>query len=215
MENHPTLKDFLTILNSKNTIKIIQTYKAVKRVNKSSANRALFYARSIDGGNLYFGPLECFKFMAEKQMLSFLFLTKVEKNGSFGDINKMYKVATQNNQLIIEDYYYKELLNNNKMAFKWLPRKGRLFYRIANRFKMGNSYFRKFITSNCDTLETILCTKQYRKIILSKLTERQKVKYEHKLEKLKNKKILTKAKKRSTPVIWKYYNYVKRGRNVR
>ena len=207
--------DFLNILNSKNKEQIILNYKLAKSTNKILTNRILFFARNIGGGNIYFGPLECFKFVAEKQIVSYQFLSRVAKNGCFGDINKMYDVATNNNRLVIEDFYYKELLKSNVFAFKWLPRKGRLFYRMANRFNLNNSKFRKFVVSKYISLETILCKKQYDKITISKLSERQKSKYASLISNLKNKTILSKANNKCKRLrIKQYYKYINRVSNA-
>lgn len=169
--------NLLKVMNSKNKELIIKTFEAAYKENSDQALAILFYARSLFGGGMRYTPLVILKYIFANKNIDNNLMNKIIKYGSFKDLRDLYTIATDLNKLRIIYFWVDKLQSKYKPAFKWVPRKGVLFYKLANKMKMKNGTFRRFLTRNYTSLETRICKKQWGKIVLSKVS--QKAIYHH------------------------------------
>ena len=194
-------KNLLFLTNSKNTKKISKYFKIAYQEDPETALKVILYARNIKGGCAYTMPIECFKVLAENTLLTKETLDTIALNGNLGDIAKMYDTANEKNKKLIVKYFLEKLLSNDKLAFKWTPRKGKLFYALANEMKLKIGDFRRFLTSKYISLETLLCNKDYNLINLYTLSQRNKKRYNTILQNIFRKPISHKVKKYHKPKV--------------
>lgn len=176
-----------TLYYSKDINHIIKIFNYAKQEDKKQALQILLWARDVNGGNIK-SSIDVLEYIAEKtdDILNDSFLTSVVKYGCFKDLNLMFYVANKNNKNIILNYYCNNLKNKNPMAAKWVPRKGSLFYTLANMMCMKIGDFRRYVTSLYISVEAKMCDNMWNNISLGEIPERALRKYKKTLEKRLN-----------------------------
>ncbi|AET34409.1 hypothetical protein CaPhCPX_gp112 [Campylobacter phage CPX] len=168
---------------SKDINYLIKLFKYAKQEDKKQAMQILLWARDVNGGNIK-NSILLLKYIAEKtNNINDMFLASVVKYGCFKDLNEMYKVASDSNKEKILSFYSNELKLKNQLAAKWAPRKGPLFYALANSLCLKIGDFRRYITSLYISVEAKMCDNMWDSISLDEIPERAIKKYKKALEK--------------------------------
>jgi len=135
--------------------------------NKDVAIRIAQWARDIRGG------------AGERQLFRdiFAYLDKYDASTSFKLVEKIPEIGRWDDLLIdftnkeLESYvyafYFQAVMNGNKLAAKWAPRKGPKSSKLAKAWGLTAKQYRKFIVANTNVVETLMCAKEWNKINFS------------------------------------------------
>lgn len=145
--------------------------------NKDLAVRILQYTRDIRQG---LGERKTFKSLMNKLVeldsdLAVLIANKIPELGRYSDLLELFDTSIGNDAKLV---FVRGITDNNQLAAKWAPRRGKHAYKLARAFKMDIGEYRRMVASMSNTVEQKICARKWEEIDFSKLPSIASARYQ-------------------------------------
>lgn len=145
--------------------------------NSDLAGRILQYTRDIRQG---LGERKTFKSLMVKLVgldpdMAVKIVQKIPELGRYSDLLDLFDTAIGNDAKLV---FVRGITENNQLAAKWAPRRGKHAYKLARAFKMDIGEYRRMVAGMSNTVEQKICARKWEEIDFSKLPSVASARYQ-------------------------------------